>query len=566
MTTDTLELLTLTEAEFGDLSPVQQEEYLRLLEAEKAAWSLRSTPKVLRAHVLSSKVDHLLMGGAAGGGKSEGMLYHAWWWSKQVPNHRSLIVRTKLGELRRSLVPRSKMRFIQTGDALPGRRGGVANSGDFAVLRQQDNVRVWWFPNGSTIEMSYLDDQNVTDYLSAEYEFIGIDESTTLSPFAISRIQARLRTSPERRAMGVRPHLMLATNPGSKSLAHHRDLYVIPTSEEGDWGKWVTVYDISRGFSDNDGNVDWDKVRVARKVPAPRTVAEVEDFHIEADSEHELVVAFVQFFARDNPYLDASYIRNLNALPERDRRRQLYGDWTVADDAFFAEFDVKVHLCSPFPIPDTWEVGIGADYGYAKPYAAVAVAWDPDTDTAYVFGECYDVRLTARQQAEQMQAMLTYTDDDGHEQHYRVRHRVADPSTFTSVGEGKAIADQWGEAGVRFDKAIRDRKSGWANVREYLRHDDGEPPKLFIMRGRVPNLVRELTDALTDKGNPEDLDTDQSDHALDALRYLLAQKPRKRRRKEVQPEPTNVVERLEARNLERLRREGQRAARRGRVR
>lgn len=554
------ELLELGEAEFLALPPADQDAYLELLAAEVSGWSLRKTPKGYRGHLLAKKVDYVLLGGAASGGKSETMLYHAWELSKAIPNHKTIICRASLPELRRSIVARSVLRFTQTGDAKPGKRGGVANAAEYAVLRHQDNVRTWWFPNGSTIEMAWLQDSNVSSYLSAEYDLVCVDESTTMSAYAIAMIGGRLRTLDSQAQLGARPHMVSGSNPGGKSFSYHRDFYVKLT----DYGRDVVVLDVSEGFKDGDGHVDWSRVRVVNRVPAPQTVEEARVFELETDPETQLSVAFVPFGVNDNPYVHKSVVRGLNALPERERRRQLYGDWDIADDVFFPEFSRDVHLVDPFPIPDTWEIGVGADHGYAKPYAAVFGAWSPDGDL-YVFDAAYKTRLTPDQQAAEMISKLSYETSDGKRGTYKPRHRVCDPSLFSSRGEGKAVADQWAEAGIKFVPAIRDRVAGWANVREYLRHDEG-PPKLFIFRGAAPDLVRELTDALTDKDNPEDLDTDQPDHALDALRYLLAQRLRKRRRSSPPDLPAHPVERLEAVNLRRLRREGERYERRNGLR
>jgi hypothetical protein len=41
-----------------------------------------------------------------------------------------------------------------------------------------------------------------------------------------------------------------------------------------------------------------------------------------------------------------------------------------------------------------------------------------------------------------------------------------------------------------------------------------------------PNLIRELQTIPIDKTRPEDVDTKASDHAYDALRYLIMSRPR----------------------------------------
>ena len=50
-------------------------------------------------------------------------------------------------------------------------------------------------------------------------------------------------------------------------------------------------------------------------------------------------------------------------------------------------------------------------------------------------------------------------------------------------------------------------------------------PKIQIFNN-CPNLIRELQSIPLDKNNPEDVDTKASDHAYDALRYLIMSRPK----------------------------------------
>lgn len=53
-----------------------------------------------------------------------------------------------------------------------------------------------------------------------------------------------------------------------------------------------------------------------------------------------------------------------------------------------AEEDIKI---APFEIPRHYKRGVGIDFGYDHPFAAVWMAWDVDGDTLYVY-DCYRVR------------------------------------------------------------------------------------------------------------------------------------------------------------------------------
>ena len=46
------------------------------------------------------------------------------------------------------------------------------------------------------------------------------------------------------------------------------------------------------------------------------------------------------------------------------------------------------------------------------------------------------------------------------------------------------------------------------------------------MFNTCPNLIRELQSIPLSKTNPEDVDTHASDHAYDALRYMIMSRPR----------------------------------------
>jgi len=50
-------------------------------------------------------------------------------------------------------------------------------------------------------------------------------------------------------------------------------------------------------------------------------------------------------------------------------------------------------------------------------------------------------------------------------------------------------------------------------------------PRLQIFN-TCPNLIRELQGIPLSKTRPEDVDTNASDHAYDALRYLIMSRPR----------------------------------------
>ena len=82
----------------------------------------------------------------------------------------------------------------------------------------------------------------------------------------------------------------------------------------------------------------------------------------------------------------------------------------------------------------------------------------------------------------------------------------------------------WADNGLHVQKAKNARVAGWANVNQYLWDSEHAKPNLFVF-STCRNLIRTIPKMQADNNRPEDLDTKQEDHAVDALRYLLYARP-----------------------------------------
>jgi len=90
---------------------------------------------------------------------------------------------------------------------------------------------------------------------------------------------------------------------------------------------------------------------------------------------------------------------------------------------------------------------------------------------------------------------------------------------------GQTVAGVYNQVGVPVSKAKNARVPGWQNIRHYLQlSPETAEPKLKIFT-TCENLLRTLPAMRHDRTNVEDIDTDDEDHAVDALRYLLATRP-----------------------------------------
>lgn len=231
------------------------------------------------------------------------------------------------------------------------------------------------------------------------------------------------------------------------------------------------------------------------------------------------------------------YGRKLNSLPETDRLQYLMGDWDVFAGQFFSEFRRDLHVVRPFQVPNYWERFSASDWGYTSPACCLWFAVSPDDwmtmryangrtvmippRSVIVYRESYVRRKTTPQLAEEW---LKLNGQD------RLKYRLLDPAFGPTRGGGPSVAEEFNSHGWLVVDADNDRLQGWARVRQYLawrRNQAGEMelhPRLYIF-DTCQNLVRTLPQMIHDEKEPEDMDTEGEDHAVDALRYGMMSRP-----------------------------------------
>jgi hypothetical protein len=89
---------------------------------------------------------------------------------------------------------------------------------------------------------------------------------------------------------------------------------------------------------------------------------------------------FIPARATDNKYISIDYLERIKlAAPnEGVLRGWLYGDWNIAEGAFFDEFDTAKHVIPQFRIPDEWPRFMAFDPGSSDPAAALWAAIVPN--------------------------------------------------------------------------------------------------------------------------------------------------------------------------------------------
>lgn len=220
----------------------------------------------------------------------------------------------------------------------------------------------------------------------------------------------------------------------------------------------------------------------------------------------------------DNPAITAEYLATLDSLTGYLYKRLRLGLWVAAEGMFFTEWNPEVHVVDAFDPDPAWTRWTATDYGFADPFCALWFARAPDR-SIYVYRELYVTGLRDEQQAKAI-AMKSMGE--------RIVRHIGDPSMFNNRTEQDkpSIARVYRAHGVNLEPGVNSRVPGWQTVRRALAHDDGKLPRLRVMGGRCPNLVRTIPSMVHDVLDPEDLadkvnHTKTEDHAVDALRYGL---------------------------------------------
>ena len=341
----------------------------------------------------------------------------------------------------------------------------------FPGCKYREVEKLWNFPSGAKVEFGFLErDADVYRYQGQAYSWIGFDEITHLpTEFSWNYLASRLRTTDSE----IVPYMRCTANPGGSGAQWVKKRYISPSPP-------------NESFMGNDG--------ITRK--------------------------FIPARLNDNPYLaqDGRYEQMLKSLPPTQRKQLLEGNWEIAEGAAFTEFDRHLHVVEPFEIPLHWERTKGLDYGYASESACVWAAIDPTDGTLIIYRELYRKGLLATELAE-MLTNMELNDPTS------VRG-VLDTACWSRTGTtGPTVAETLIQGGHKLRPADKNRVAGKIQIHEHLKVQPSGRPRMQIFN-TCPNLIRELQSIPLDRNNPEDVDTHASDHAYDALRYLIMSRPR----------------------------------------
>lgn len=216
------------------------------------------TPKQ-RAFLLMNGTKEILYGGAAGGGKSVAQLMAALQFV-DVPGYSAILFRKTYADLSlpNALIDMSKQWLMPFVDS--------------REVRWSEKEKRYEFPSGASLSFGYLEsDNDCYRYQGAEFQYIGMDECTHISPSNYRYLFSRLRKTKD---MQVPLRFRATANPG------------------GEYGEYY-----------------------------------YQRFFVEGESNGRI---FIGAGLDDNPHLDAEqYKESLNELDPVVREQLLNGNWEI---------------------------------------------------------------------------------------------------------------------------------------------------------------------------------------------------------------------------------------------
>jgi hypothetical protein len=449
----------------------------------EVVWAPQAGPQTA---AVQSPVPELFYGGARGGGKTDFLLGDWAIHAGQYGQHaRGIIFRrtlTEFAEIKR----RSQEIYRPLG---------------WVYLKQE---KEWHSTNGAILKLAYLyDESDAGTYQGWAHSYVGVDEAGNYpNPDAIDLMRATLRS-----AHGVPTFMRLTGNPGGIGHLWLKERYIDP---------------------------------------APPYHPHEYEPQPELAPGTTVQAVFIPARLEDNQILvtnDPDYEKRLAAVggPALYRAWRM-GDWDAIVGAAFPEWRREHHVYAPSRYDPDWYRHGGGDWGYTSPGHLLAAALGPQGEI-YIYWEHrfqgqapYDVGVSAGTslargfEAGQIPGYPHYIaldrsawdTGDGRGGRFRSVAELMQEGLRSILGDRAPIL-------VQAPKGKGSRHTGKAIIHQMLSYDvdrDGNVPPWLAPKLRISPQCREIIKTLPalvlDERDPEDIDTEQDDHAYDALRYLLA--------------------------------------------
>lgn len=444
---------------------------------------------------LVTPAKEILYGGAAAGGKSYLARVSSIVYSLEIPGLITYLFRRTFKEVLAN--------HVYTPGGYLEMMKGLLEAGDVTFSKTDYSFN---FYNGSRIQLAHSQYENdIFTHQGAQIGYLIIDEATHFTPEMVRFIRSRVRLGslivpPKWKALF--PRILYTANPGGVGHHYFKSNFV----------------DIGAGHV----------------FQAPEDEGGMSREYIPAKVTDNKVM-----LASDPDYPDRLKGLGDTALVEA----MLNGDWEIVSSGGVADlWRSKYHVVKPFPIPKSWRIDRGYDYGSARPGAYCLFAESDGTEfedsdgntcwvpagTIFIIGEIYfankryeGLRLTA---IEQGKRIYNYENELGI--HNRVQPGPADNAIFSAEPGHRTVADDMGIYGARFvrgNKRPGSRIEGLQLFRTRLLAAMERPmerPGIFVFNN-CRHVIRTIPNLQNDEKNPEDIDSHGEDHFWDVIRYRV---------------------------------------------
>jgi hypothetical protein len=343
------------------------------------------------------------------------------------------------------------------------------------------------FPNGAFIDCGHMADAAaVSRYLSTEYGAIACDEASQtpvdsegMSPLGELSTRAR-KVYRDVQGKEVRPRFFPVSNPGGPSAGWLCEMFI-------------------------DHAPDFEKYPALKKKYDPAQWA------------------YIPARLDDNPYQDPEYEDTLTVLSAVRFEQLRHGDWHVFSGQFFREWSDRRHVRS-MEVPDGVRWFRSMDWGFNAP--GCCLWWVVLADgRLYVRSELKFQRDDVSVVAGKIRARDLELGVSGYTPTF------LDPACWAKTGtsvktkmQGESTAETFANYKLQMTASDNDRFNGWMRCHQILRDaPDGEP--WLWVHPDCRYLIRSIASAKSDEKDPDDVDTNSDDHALDAWRYGAMSRP-----------------------------------------
>lgn len=432
-----------------------------------------------QAALIACPVFEVFYGGARGGGKTEGSIGD---WLEHSEKYQSAAI----GVFFRRTFKQLEEVIARTKELFP-----------LIGAKYNEQKAEWIMPGGGRLKFRYLEkDRDAEEYQGHSYTRVYIEEVTNFpTPGPINKLRATLRSG-----RGVPCCLRLTGNPGGPGHQWVKKRYIDPAPLG-----WKVLTDQYPG---KDGRmISRERIFIPSKV-------------------------------QDNPKVGDDYVANLHQSGSKELvQAWLDGNWDIVQGAFFDVFDPRIHVLSTVHtlrrIPARATRIRAFDWGSYKPfcvgwYAVSDGTWGLPRGAMVKYREWYgstgEPNVGLKMDAATVARGILSKQELYSES---VEVGVADPSIFIRSG-GPSIMEMMAAEGCYWRKADNKRVPGWQELRRRLSGavypDMPLVPMLYFL-DCCEDTIRTLPAMQHAELDPEDIDTEGEDHAVDETRYACMSRP-----------------------------------------